>query len=481
MDIDYQALLAKAPNPYVLLDTRLAIVWMNEAYLRVTMRDRADIIGRTMFEAFPSDPDSDSYRQLKDSLDRVLATASTDEIALIRYDIRGAGEAMETRYWSATHTPLLDAAGRVEYILQHTVDVTELHSLRALRDAAGVVERAGAVQARNTSLSEETRRLTALLDQAPGFVAVLGGPDHVFQMANAAYRTLVGGRDVVGKSLAEALPEVVDQGFDTLLDQVRATNVAYVGKRQKVMLQNAPAGPGEERYLDFIYQPIVLNGAVSGVFVQGHDVTDHVEAEEHQKLLMHELNHRVSNTLAVVQALARQSFRDDGDIEAGLAVFHARLAALSAANGLLTRGNWETASIAEVVRTSLDATAGAIPGRYAMAGPALALPPQMTMSVSMLIHELGTNAIKYGSLSHPDGRISIAWTVDDVDGRRQLVLDWRESGGPPVVAPKRRGFGTRLISRGIISDRNSHVNLEFEPTGLRCRVVATLPDAASRT
>jgi two-component sensor histidine kinase len=399
-------------------------------------------------------------------------------LALIRYDIpRGDGQ-METRYWSATHTPLLDFSGRVEFILQHTVDVTELHSLRALRDAMGVVERAGAVQARNTSLAEETQRLNALVEQAPGFVAVLAGPDHVFQMANASYRTLVGGRDVVGKPLAVALPEVIEQGFVALLDQVRSTKTAYVGRRQKVMLQNAAAGQSEERYLDFIYQPIVLNGEVSGVFVQGHDVSDQVEAEEHQKLLINELNHRVKNTLAIVQALAGQSFRKADDSSAGLATFSARLAALSAAHGLLTRGNWESASIEDVVRTSLEATAGTDPGRYALSGPNLALPPQMTTSVAMLIHELSTNAIKYGALSRPSGRISIDWVVEEIGGRRRLSLKWTERGGPPVASPTRRGFGTRLIARGIASDRNSDVSLEFEADGLRCRVLATLPEAS---
>ncbi|MEQ7873994.1 HWE histidine kinase domain-containing protein [Sphingomonas sp. ASV193] len=478
MQIDFEALLAAAPNPYVLLDAGLRIAWMNDSYLQVTMRDRADIIGRQIFEAFPSDPASESYRLLSASLERVLRSGIADELALIRYDIpRGDGQ-MATRYWSATHTPLLNSSGRVEFILQHTVDVTELHSLRALRDATGVVERAGAVQARNFSLAEETHRLNALVEQAPGFVAVLAGPDHVFQMANASYRTLVGGRDVVGKPLAAALPEVIEQGFLALLDQVRSTRTAYIGRRQKVMLQNAAAGQSQERYLDFIYQPIVLDGEVSGVFVQGHDVSDQVEAEEHQKLLINELNHRVKNTLAIVQALAGQSFRQADSSGAGLATFSARLAALSAAHGLLTRGNWESASIEDVVRTSLEATAGTDSLRYSLSGPNLALPPQMTTSVAMLIHELSTNAIKYGALSRPEGTIAIDWGVEEIGGRRRLSLDWTEKGGPPVTPPTRRGFGTRLITRGIASDQNSDVRLKFEADGLRCRVLATLPEAS---
>ncbi len=112
---------------------------------------------------------------------------------------------MEVRYWSATHTPLPDEAGAPAFILQHTVDVTELHSLRRLRDEVGIVRRASAVEARNRDLAAESRRLTDFFDQAPGFVAVLEGPEHRFAMANAAYLALVGRSDVLGQRVRDAL------------------------------------------------------------------------------------------------------------------------------------------------------------------------------------------------------------------------------------------------------------------------------------
>ena len=134
MPIDFKTLLSSSPNPYVLLDRKLAIAWMNDAYLKVTGRSREEIINRSMFEAFPSDPASESFRLLNGSFERVLRTGQTDELALIRYDIETSAGAMDIRYWSATHTPLLDESGAVEFILQHTVDVTELHGLRRMRD-----------------------------------------------------------------------------------------------------------------------------------------------------------------------------------------------------------------------------------------------------------------------------------------------------------------------------------------------------------
>ena len=162
MNPEFARLAAISPNPYVLLDPDLRLVWMNDAYLAATMRAREDIIGRMMFDAFPADPQSESYRQLKDSFDHVIETGETDEIALIRYDIAGPDGTMETRYWSATHTPVKDDAGQLEYILQHTVDVTELHNLRQMRAEMGVVRRAGAVQARNRDLERESQRLLEL-------------------------------------------------------------------------------------------------------------------------------------------------------------------------------------------------------------------------------------------------------------------------------------------------------------------------------
>ncbi len=466
--IDFAHLLAESPNPYVVLDRERTIVWMNEAYLAATERERADILGRNMFDAFPSDPDSDSHRLLDRSLRRVIERGEPDEIALIRYDIANPDGGMDVRYWSATHTPVLGADGEVAYILQHTVDVTELHGLRTSRDEMGVVKRADAIQSRNRDLSEERDRFRMFFEQAPGFVAVLGSPKHVFLMANAAYRELTGNRELIGKTIADALPEVVEQGFVALLDRVRAENKTHVGERTEVLLQNDGTGEPSRRFLNFAYQPLIEDGEVAAILVQGHDVTEEVLAAEGQRLLINELNHRVKNTLAIVQGLASQSFRRlEGAAEA-TAVFDARLNALAAAHSLLTERNWEPAQLADTVRNAVDATAGSDSARFSFSGPDLTLPPQTGVSLAMIVHELCTNAIKYGALSTPEGTISVDWKLERAADHSDLSMDWRESGGPVVSTPTRRGFGTRLIERGLSSDGHHSVTLDFRPQGLQC-------------
>ncbi|MFL4992170.1 MAG: PAS domain-containing protein [Microvirga sp.] len=292
--INFEALFSASPNPYVLLDLSLTIVGMNDAYLHVTMRKREDLLGRNMFEAFPSDPDSSSHRQLRGSLEKVVREKTADYLSLIEYAIPlPSGQGFEERYWSATHTPLFNHNGEMTFILQHTVDVTELHRLRNLARStilpsgpSALIEtdmfrRAQAVQEANQALSEERQHLRGLFQQAPGFMAALGGPDHVFTMANAAYLQLIGRENIVGMPVRDALPEVVGQGFINLLDRVYHSGQPFVGRSIRVHLRQSSGDVREERFLDFVYQPIFdPDGQVSGIFVQGHDVTEQKRSEE---------------------------------------------------------------------------------------------------------------------------------------------------------------------------------------------------------
>ncbi|HEX9964252.1 MAG TPA: HWE histidine kinase domain-containing protein [Allosphingosinicella sp.] len=199
------------------------------------------------------------------------------------------------------------------------------------------------------------------------------------------------------------------------------------------------------------------------------DVHERKVAEEHQRLLINELNHRVKNTLASVQGIAFQTLRGEVPLAEARSRFEARLMALSGAHNLLTEENWGGASLERVVKDSIEHLAGES-GRFAVEGEPLRLAPRAALALAMALHELGTNAAKYGALSVEGGRVSIAWSQT---GDRLRLL-WRESGGPPVRPPARRGFGSRLIERGLAADLGGAARLRFEPTGLSCEIEASL-------
>jgi PAS domain S-box-containing protein len=199
------------------------------------------------------------------------------------------------------------------------------------------------------------------------------------------------------------------------------------------------------------------------------DIHERKVAEDHQRLLINELNHRVKNTLASVQAIAFQTLRGEMPLAEARARFEARLMALSAAHNLLTEENWGGASLERVVQDATEHLAGDS-GRFDIKGEPIRLAPRAALALAMALHELGTNAAKYGALSADSGRVSIAWSVE----ADRLSLQWRESGGPPVEAPRRRGFGSRLIERGLEADLGGGAALRFEPAGLRCEIHASL-------
>lgn len=199
------------------------------------------------------------------------------------------------------------------------------------------------------------------------------------------------------------------------------------------------------------------------------DIHERKIAEEHQRLLINELNHRVKNTLATVQAIAFQTMKGDLSLAEARARFEARLQALSRAHNMLTERNWEGAPLDRVVTEATAYLAGE-QGRFEIEGAAVWLAPRAALALALALHELGTNAAKYGALSADGGKVAIGWAVE---GDR-LRLVWKESGGPAVVEPEGRGFGSRLIERGLQSDLGGPATILFEPDGLCCRIDASM-------
>ncbi|BAP78291.1 response regulator receiver [Pseudomonas sp. MT-1] len=282
----FEALFRVSPNAYLLLDPDLVILDANAAYLELTARSIEEIAGRRIQDAFAADPqfpESTHVDELLDSFARVLRTKALDTLPVIRYSIAvssGNGAAYEDRYWSATHTPLLDDNGEVIAILQHTVDITELQQLKdSLRSAEPAGQPAQQIEAaiisRARFIQDEGNQLRRLFAQAPGFVCFLRGPEHVFELVNEAYQQLTGHRQLLGKPVRDGLPELEGQGFITLLDDVYRTGEPYTDKGMRALLNRRPGAEPEELYVDLVFQPIIeRDGRTTGIFVLGSDVTE---------------------------------------------------------------------------------------------------------------------------------------------------------------------------------------------------------------
>lgn len=208
------------------------------------------------------------------------------------------------------------------------------------------------------------------------------------------------------------------------------------------------------------------------------DITERKAAEQRQRLLMDELNHRVKNTLATVQSLATQTARGATTPAAFRERFEGRLIALSKAHDQLTIHHWESADLRELLSGSLAPYAGSTPDRVVLRGEDIVLRPRAVLTLAMAVHELTTNAAKYGALSVPSGRVEVQWRpVRAENGVFCLHIEWIEHGGPNVVEPEQHGFGTKLIEGSIAVELAGETRLVFQPQGLRCAI--TIPMKAA--
>lgn len=224
---------------------------------------------------------------------------------------------------------------------------------------------------------------------------------------------------------------------------------------------------GVERFLLSSARPIRSpGGSIIGAVQISLDITDRRRGEEHRKLLVNELNHRVKNTLSVVQAIASQTIRNATTLPEAGRILSGRLISLAKAHDILTQKNWSGADLHDLVTASIKPHAPI--ERFQISGGKVWLPPNVALSCALALHELTTNAIKYGALSNATGRVSLSWKLVGQKQQRQLELEWREAGGPTVGPVERKGFGTQLLERIFDSDSAGRVVLTFEKSGLVC-------------
>jgi PAS domain S-box-containing protein len=229
---------------------------------------------------------------------------------------------------------------------------------------------------------------------------------------------------------------------------------------------------GKELWFDLYVEPLKdLTGEIVGITCAAVDITERKESEAHLRLLMRELTHRSKNLLAVIQAMARQTARYAGTTEGFLERFGARLQALATSHDLLVQESWYGASLHDLVKSQLGHYLDRAGSQILMEGPPILLKPEAAQGLGLALHELATNAAKYGALSSTAGRVLIKWNrIPAADGHG-LNLLWEEQGGPDVQTPERRGFGLMVIERNLARSLDAQVELTFAATGARCTIV----------
>jgi two-component sensor histidine kinase len=466
---DFQAIFGVLPGLYLLLSPDLRILTASRAYLDATGVGE-EIVGRDIFEIFP---DSAANQQrgaaaLRRSFARVLAARATDAMAIQRYDLVRSDGAAEVRYWSPINTPVFDGEGGLRWILHRVSDVTPAVVGGAAPDPRvaeleSELYRSGQrLAAANEALADSAARLRLAL--SAGGMAVWQ-----YRIREARLAATPDLNRLLG--LPEEHPTAVDEvraGFVDAVDPVR-TAASEALRAGEAVFENdfryRRHADGEVRWLRLRAEILRdRDGRPDQVLGVAEDVTEHVVVQERQRTLLNELNHRVKNNLAIVQAVALRTFRGRGCDDA-VAQFVDRLVALGGVHDVLTRSHWDRAPVRDVIESGL-AGVGCPPERRVLRGPEVGLGASAVLDLSLAVHELATNATKYGALSTDAGVVEVSWSAAAAE---QVEIVWRERGGPPVRPPQRRGFGSELLSR-LFRRAGASVELRYPPRGVVCRM-----------
>jgi PAS domain S-box-containing protein len=367
-----------------------------------------------------------------------------------RYLMKGGGYV----WVNVTVSLVRDVAGAPAWFVAIIEDISE-------RKATEEALRAGEARSR-----EQLEELEAIYETSPVGLAFLT-PDLRYVRVNRRLAEMNGVPAVehLGRTVAEVVPNIAEP-VGEIVRRLRESE-AVVSYEVSGETAAAPGMAGS--WLTYWVPLRREDGSLRGYNVVVEDVTDRKLEEDRRKLLVDELNHRVRNTLAVVQSIARQTLAGHAGAEAREA-FEERLYALAAAHNILTRENWTAADLKEVIVAAAGSQAAQ---RLRLDGPPVALPPSVAVTLSLALHELGTNATKYGALSIPTGHVDIFWTITG-PRRSRLKMRWEEINGPPVLQPKRKGFGTRLLQRALRAELGGAAKLEFAPAGVICELECEL-------
>lgn len=356
------------------------------------------------------------------------------------------------KWWHVAVSPVLGADGKPESILSVSRDIT------ATREN-----------------EEERNQLARIVENSADFIGMARLDGSVFFLNDAAL-------DLVGVERAEIdrltiadffPPEELDAVRTEVLPAVDG-NGFWSGER---LLRHF--GTGELIPVLYTVFPVLdPDGVVVGYGTVTRDFRERKQAEEKQQLLNNELSHRLKNVLAVVQSVASQTLRQSSDLASADEALSARLGALAQATDVLTAKSWTAADLSDVVERTLSPH-GELGKRIHVSGPQITLHPEVTMAFALALHELATNACKYGALSNDEGHVDLSWSVTDgsIEAEPRFRLSWQEVGGPAVHAPARQGFGSKMIERSLRSYFRGPAHLEYRPDGLLFQLDAPLGEA----
>ena len=317
--------------------------------------------------------------------------------------------------------------------------------------------------------NDEKRR--HLIDSVLAFVGVLSLDGTLLEANKPAVAAAgVDRSQLIGKPFWDCV--WWDVGADTKTRLKAAVATAASGERVRYDAEIQVAG-GARIWIDFQIAPVFdASGQVTELIPSGVEITERKHAEAHKELLIKELSHRVKNTLATIQSLTGQSIRSSETMEDFRTKFSARLRAISASHDLLVQFDHQALPLVALVRGQVLQYAPD-EDRLIINGADSLVPGEVAHSLGLVLHELATNASKYGAFSTATGTVTVSWHIERDDTGRKLVLSWVERGGPHVAQPTRQGFGTRLIQRSLGGDGNDAV-INYEAEGVSCRLVVDL-------
>lgn len=435
------------------------IVFANDAFSRLTGYAREEIMGQNCRFLQGTGTSVDDITKVRNAIARREAI----EIDLLNYRKDG------TTFWNRVLiSPVFDDDGKLTYFFASQFDVTpERRRLAELHDSHSELE--GQVEKRVLDLTASENRLRFILNAASMGTWTLE-LDNERLICSARCKENFGREPNESFSYADLKAAIEPEDFERWQSAVTEA-IANHGEFQVEYRIRTPKG--ERRWIEVRGQHLSSDGSQVRIMTGiTQDITERKEAEEHRKLLARELNHRVKNSLATVQSIVSRSLSTANSLEEAKAIVFGRIGAMAAAQDVLTLEGWRSADLKALVYEALKPFQGA---DIRIGGPRVVLNEQAVSALSLAIYELATNASKYGALSSEAGSVTIHWEV--LPGNPQkLKFHWSEMGGPSVVPPSRKGFGTRLVEGVVSAALGGTAKINYRPAGVLYEIEAALPD-----